>query len=208
MYKGKIAFVQEENRLFRLKEGGKKIEVRNTEQVNMILHAAIPVPKYEALAKTRPKLSYEEKEKLEKQNWENTKEEKMRRAEEPFLCALGKRGRLQWCMSFFRSFISVSKDPIYRQIRHYELDLYQWYFNEIYYAHFIQGSIDSIINEAQHRHHLNPILLSVMVEQFMFADEMLRSFRAPEGWIRVVLARKEIDFFPSSQAVLEDMSIE
>lgn len=63
--------------------------------------------------------------------------------------------------------------------------------------------IEKILNEAE-KDNLTSIFLQVMFEQYIFADVWRRE-RYNDQWVKKVMNRESIDFFPSPGAILHTL---
>lgn len=210
----KIAFLLEDNRLFRLGRDGMKKEIRNAKGVSHILAYSVEISQGEAfsIASQLPRkpLSLIESREQERKEWEKKKSKELEDAEEPLFCRIGVRGPWIWAKSLLASLTPLSRDHVYKSIQRHELKLYQWYFNEIYYSCSVESGktigdvlseAEPIIQQAKKNHYLNPVVILAIVLQYIFADELIRQFHR-NNWVQRVLHRDNVDFFPDSRAVV------
>lgn len=68
-------------------------------------------------------------------------------------------------------------------------------------AHKDQEAISEIMGQAETVHHLSPVILQIMLEQYLLADPVLREGDR-DCWVNTV-RRKSCTYFPDSRAVYQ-----
>lgn len=116
--------------------------------------------------------------------------------------------------------MTLTLDEIYKHIKKEEEPLYQKYFEEVLDKIDVQNftnqtlkksfkknkvgieyqTIEKIANRAKKRNHLSPLILQIMLEQYFWADIIMREVYKKE-WVYKVMNRENEAFFPDSMAV-------
>jgi hypothetical protein len=111
-------------------------------------------------------------------------------------------------------------DSIYKNVVSGTESLYQKYFEEILGQIDVQNFtnqtlgklfdrvkgesdhkvVEKIVTKAQEEYKLYPGILQIMLEQYIWADELMREIDKSR-WIYRVMNRKDEDFFPDSMVV-------
>jgi hypothetical protein len=125
-------------------------------------------------------------------------------------------------MSFFSRIKTKIKgiDPFYEEVRTEQIGLYQHYFSKLINSIDIDTQtmwsqskdydkqqmakdeevIEKIVTVEAVHEGLYPAILQVMVNQYFFADVYQRELDK-EKWVKRVLHRKDVDYFPSGWQV-------
>lgn len=115
----------------------------------------------------------------------------------------------------------MKKSVLYSSIRIEEIKAYQIYFEKMLSVVDLQNetkrSKDVTFNEDQSeidyrkvkeyaneagKNGLNAVILQVMLEQYFYADPLLREMHK-HAWVEKVMNRENEDFFPHENAVLQ-----
>jgi len=114
----------------------------------------------------------------------------------------------------------LGKDPVYSNVKRDQQKTYQTYFLTIVHSVNIanlterahsrpfnkqvaekdHATIDQLANKAKTKDGLYPVILQIMVEQYLFADPWQRE-QDLNRWIYTVMRRKQTDYFPDALRV-------
>lgn len=116
------------------------------------------------------------------------------------------------------------KDLIYRNVNKSNRSRYQRYFIEALNSIDLQNftnqtlgraydkgriksdykQVEKIFNNVKRKHNLSPVILQIMLEQYIWADIYLRE-TDKNDWIKRVTHRKNEDYFPNSTLVYHNI---
>lgn len=116
------------------------------------------------------------------------------------------------------------KDPIYSNVISGTESLYQKHFEEILGKIDVQNFtnqtlrrsfdktrietdyqiVEEVATNAQEKENLSPVILQIMLEQYLWADVYRREMDKNK-WIYRVMNREDEDFFPDSTAIYKNI---